>query len=61
MLSVFYGLQMISVEDCAAFSYKFEQKLSHVQVMYPGKLNNQQYWHLLRERLFSWTPSEFEI
>ena len=30
MLSVFYGLQMTSAEDCAAFSSKLEQKLSHV-------------------------------
>ena len=52
MLSVFYGLQMTSAEDCAAFSSKLEQKLSPVQVMYPGKLNTQQYWHLLRERFF---------
>ena len=52
MLSVFYGLQMTSAEDCAAFSSKLEQKLSHVQAMYPSKLNTQQYWHLLRERFF---------
>ena len=56
MLSVFYGLQMTSAEDCAAFSSKLEQKLSHVQVMYPGKLNTQQYWHLLRERFFHGLP-----
>ena len=29
MLSVFYGLQMTSAEDCAAFSSKLEQKLSY--------------------------------
>ena len=52
MLSVFYGLQMISAEDCAAFSSKLEQKLSYVQAMYPNKLSNKQYWHLLRERFF---------
>ena len=52
MLSVFYGLQMTSAEDCAAFSSKLEQK----QVMYPGKLNTQQYWHLLRERFFHGLP-----
>ena len=56
MLSVFYGLQMTSAEDCAAFSSKLEQKLSHVQAMYPGKLNTQQYWHLLRERFFHGLP-----
>ena len=56
MLSVFYGLQMTSVEDCAAFSSKLEQKPSHVQVMYPGKLNNQQYWYLLRERFLHGLP-----
>ena len=56
MLSVFYGLQMASVEDCAAFSSKLEQKLSHVQAMYPSKLNIQQYWHLLRERFFHGLP-----
>ena len=37
MLSVFYGLQMASAEDCAAFSSKLEQKLSYVQAMYPGQ------------------------
>ena len=48
---------MISDEDCAAFSSKLEQKLSHdVQAMYPGKLNTQQYWHLLRERFFHRLP-----
>ena len=52
MLSVFYGLQMISTEDCAAFSSKLEQKLSYVQAMYPSKLNDTQYWHLLRDRFF---------
>ena len=56
MLSVFYGLQITSVEDCAAFSSKLEQKLSHAQAMYPGKLNTQQYWHLLRERFFHGLP-----
>ena len=60
MLSVFYGLQMTSAENCAAFSSKLEQKCSHVQAMYPGKLNTQQHWHLLRE-ILSWTSSEFEI
>ena len=38
-----------SAEGCAAFSSKLEQKLSHVQAMYPGKLNTQQYWHLLKD------------
>ena len=56
MLSVFYGLQMTSAEDCAAFSSKLEQKLSYVQAMYPEKLNTQQYWHLLRERFFHGLP-----
>ena len=56
MLSVFYSLQMTSAEDCAAFISKLEQKLSHVQAMYPGKLNTQQYWHLLRERFFHGLP-----
>ena len=56
MLSVFYSLQMTSVEDCAAFSSKLEQKLSQVQTMYPGKLNTQQYWHLLRKRSFHGLP-----
>ena len=56
MLSVFYGLQMTSAEDCAAFSSRLEQKLSHIQAMYPGKLNTQQYWHLLRERFFHGLP-----
>ena len=56
MLSVFYGLQMTSAEDCPAFSSKLEQKLSHVQAMYPGELNNQQYWHLLKERFFHGLP-----
>ena len=60
MLSVFYGLQMTSAEDCAAFSSKLEQKLSYVQAMYPDDLNYKQYWHLLRERFFSWTPSKFK-
>ena len=56
MLSVFYGLQMTSAEDCAAFSSKLEQKLSYVQAMYPEKLNTKQYWHLLRERFFHGLP-----
>ena len=56
MLSVFYGLQMASTEDCAAFSSKLEQKLSQVQAMYPGKLDNQKYWHLLREQFFHGFP-----
>ena len=56
MLSVFYSLQMTSAEDCAALSSKLEQKLSHVQTMYPGKLNTQQYWHLLRETFFHGLP-----
>ena len=56
MLSVFYGLQMTSAEDCAAFSSKLEQKLSYVQAMYPNELNNKQYWHLLRERFFHGLP-----
>ena len=56
MLSVFYGLQMTSAEDCAAFSSKLKQKLSYVQAMYPEKLNTQQYWHLLRERFFRGLP-----
>ena len=56
MLSVFYGLQMTSTEDCAAFSSKLEQKLSYVQAMYPSELNNAQYWHLLRERFFHGLP-----
>ena len=56
MLSVFYGLQMTSTEDCAAFSSKLEQKLSYVQAMYPSELNNTQYWHLLRERFFHGLP-----
>ena len=56
MLSVFYGLQMTSTEDCATFSSKLEQKLSYVQAMYPSKLNNTQYWHLLRERFFHGLP-----
>ena len=55
MLSVFYGLQMTSTEDCAAFSSKLE-KLSYVQAMYPSELNNTQYWHLLRERFFHGLP-----
>ena len=42
MLSVFYGLQMTSAEDCAAFSSKLEQKLSYVQAMYPEELNTKQ-------------------
>ena len=41
MLSVFYGLQMTSAEDCAAFSSKLEQKLSYVQAMYPEELNTK--------------------
>ena len=56
MLSVFYGLQMTSAEDCAAFSSKLEQKLSYVQAMYPNELNNKQYWHLLRGRFFHGLP-----
>ena len=56
MLSVFYGLQMTSAEDCAAFSSKLEQKLSYVQAMYPEKLNTKQYWQLLRERFFHGLP-----
>ena len=56
MLSVFYGLQMTSTEDCAAFSSKLEQKLSYVQAMYPSELNNAQYWHLLRERFSHGLP-----
>ena len=56
MLSVFYGPQMTSAEDCAAFSSKLEQKLSYVQAMYPNELNNKQYWHLLRKRFFHWLP-----
>ena len=56
MLFVFYGLQMTSAEDCAAFSSKLEQKLSYVQAMYPEKLNTKQYWHLLRERFFHGLP-----
>ena len=56
MLSVFYGLQMTSTEDCAAFSSKLEQKLSYVQAMDPEKLDTQQYWHLLRERFFHGLP-----
>ena len=49
-------LQMTSVEDCAAFCSKLDQKISHVQAMYPGKLNTQQYWHLLRKRFFHGLP-----
>ena len=56
MLSVFYGLQMTSAEDCAAFSSKLEQKLSYIQAMYPEELNTKQYWHLLRERFFHGLP-----
>ena len=56
MLSVFYGLQITSAEDCAAFSSKLEQKLSYVQAMYPEELNTKQYWHLLRERFFHGLP-----
>ena len=56
MLSVFYGLQMASAEDCAAFSSKLEQKLSYVQALYPEELNTKQYWHLLRERFFHGLP-----
>ena len=56
MLSVFYGLQMTSAEDCAAYSSKLEQKLSYVQAMYPEELNTKQYWHLLRERFFHGLP-----
>ena len=56
MLSVFYGLKMTSTEDCAAFSSKLEQKLSHVQAMYPGKMKTQQYWHFLEERFFHGLP-----
>ena len=57
---VFYGLQITPDEDCAAFSSKLEQKLSYVQDTYPDELNDKQYWHLLRERYFSWTPSKFK-
>lgn len=57
MLSVFYSLQMTTVEDCAAFSSKLKQKLSFVQAMYPDKLNDTQYWQILRERFFSWIAS----
>ena len=42
MLSIFYGWQMTSAEDCVVFSCKLVQKVPHVQVMYPGKLNTQQ-------------------
>ena len=56
MLSVFYGLQMTSAEDCAAFSSKLEQKLSYVQAMNPTQLNKKQYWHLLRESFFHGLP-----
>ena len=56
MLSVFYGLQMTSAEDCAAFSSTLEQKLSYVQAMYPEELNTKQYWHLLRARFFHGLP-----
>ena len=56
MLSVFYGLQMTSAEDCSAFSSKLEQKLSYVQAMYPEELNTKQYWHFLRERFFHGLP-----
>ena len=56
MLSVFYGLQMTSTEDCASFSSTLEQKLSYVQAMYPSELNDTQYWHLLRERFFHGLP-----
>ena len=27
-----------------------------LRAMYPGKLNTQQYWHLLRERFFHGLP-----
>ena len=57
MLSVFCGLQMSSAEDCVAFSSKLEQKLSYVQAMYPGELNNKQYWHLLKEKFFHGCPA----
>ena len=56
MFSVFYGLQMTSAEDCAAFNSKLEQKLSYVQAGYPEELNTQQYWHLLRERFLHGLP-----
>ena len=56
MLSVFYELQITPAEDCAAFSSKLEQKLSYVQAMYLDKLNNKQYWHLLRGRFFDGLP-----
>ena len=56
MLSVFYGLQMTSTEDCATFSSILQQKLSYVQAMYPSELNNTQYWHLLREKFFHGLP-----
>ena len=61
MLSVFYGLQMTSAEDCAAFSSKLEQKLSYVQATYPTELNKKQYWHLLRERFFHGLPVSLRI
>ena len=47
---------MASAEDCATFSSNLEQKLSHVQAMYPDELNNKQYWHLLREKYFQGLP-----
>ena len=56
MLSVFYGLQITSAKDCAAFSSKLEQKLSYVQAMYPTELNTRQYWHLLRDKFFDEIP-----
>ena len=59
MLSIFYGLQMTTAEDYAAFSSKLEQKLSYVQAMYPEELNTKQYWHLLRERFFHGLPVNF--
>ena len=57
MLSVFHSLEMTAVEDCAAFSSKLEQKLSFVQAMCPDKLNDTQYWQILRERFFHGIPA----
>ena len=34
---------MTHAEDSAAFSSKLQQKLSYVQAIYPGELNNKQY------------------
>ena len=52
MLSVFYALHMSDNEDCASFSSKLEQQLSHVQAMYPAKLTDSAYWNILRDRFF---------